>query len=82
LYSKKYVPFFVLKFSLFISFACPKEMNQRKGQPQIFFGSNIFKAAHALQLSRLRLVQTVMLARSIASQPQKCYSFSKKDLGA
>src|SRR4030065_698751 len=25
---------------LFISFACPKETNQRKGQPQIFFGTN------------------------------------------
>jgi hypothetical protein len=23
------------------SFACPKETNQRKGQPQIFFGSTI-----------------------------------------
>jgi hypothetical protein len=26
------------KSSLFISFACPKETNQRKRQPQIFFG--------------------------------------------
>ena len=32
------------------SFACPKEMNQRKGQPQIFFGINILSAAHAIQL--------------------------------
>jgi hypothetical protein len=37
---------------MFISFACPKEMNQRKGQPQIFFGIEILKIAHALQLSR------------------------------
>jgi len=34
----------------FISFACPKEMNQRKRQPQIFFGINILEAAHAIQL--------------------------------
>jgi hypothetical protein len=39
---------------LFISFACPKEMNQRKRQPQIFFGINILSAAHAIQLA-LRL---------------------------
>jgi hypothetical protein len=38
----------------FISFACPKEMNQRKGQPQIFFGIAILSAAHAIQLA-LRL---------------------------
>jgi hypothetical protein len=38
----------------FISFACPKEMNQRKGQPQIFFGIAILLAAHAIQLA-LRL---------------------------
>jgi hypothetical protein len=43
----------------FISFACPKEMNQRKRQPQIFFGINILEAAHAIQLA-LRL----MAARS------------------
>jgi hypothetical protein len=42
------------KEALFISFVRPKEMNQRKGQPQIFFGSNIFSAAHAIQLA-LRL---------------------------
>jgi hypothetical protein len=35
---------------LFISFACPKETNQRKRQPQIFFGLNILSVAHALQL--------------------------------
>jgi hypothetical protein len=38
------------KLILFISFVCPKETNQRKGQPQIIFGINIFSAAYALQL--------------------------------
>jgi hypothetical protein len=41
----------LLSFNLFISFACPKETNQRKGQPQIFFGLNIFEVSHALQLA-------------------------------
>jgi hypothetical protein len=36
---------------MFISFACPKETNQRKRQPQIFFGLNILSVAHALQLA-------------------------------
>ena len=36
------------------SFACPKETNQRKRQPQIFFGLNILSVAHALQLGGLR----------------------------
>jgi Ca2+/Na+ antiporter len=36
---------------LLLSFAYPKESNQRKRQPQIFFGINIFSAAHALQLA-------------------------------
>jgi hypothetical protein len=49
------------KFNMFISFACPKEMNQRKRQPQIFFGLNILSVAHALQLVILRPPQTVML---------------------
>jgi hypothetical protein len=43
------------------SFACPKETNQRKRQPQIFFGLNILSVAHALQLVVLRPPQTVML---------------------
>ena len=38
---------------LLLSFVCPKESNQRKRQPQIFFGINIFSAAHAIQLTRL-----------------------------
>jgi hypothetical protein len=47
---------------LFISFACPKETNQRKGQPQIFFGSSILLAAHAIQLPlRYAQGQTVLL---------------------
>jgi hypothetical protein len=45
----------------FGSFACPKETNQRKRQPQIFFGLNILSVAHALQLVVLRPPQTVML---------------------
>jgi hypothetical protein len=49
---------------LFISFACPKETNQRKRQPQIFFGLNILSVAHALQLVVLRPPQTVMLTLS------------------
>jgi hypothetical protein len=46
------------------SFACPKETNQRKRQPQIFFGLNILSVAHALQLVVLRPPQTVMLTFS------------------
>jgi hypothetical protein len=49
---------------MFISFACPKETNQRKRQPQIFFGLNILSVAHALQLVVLRPSQTVMLTCS------------------
>ena len=51
---KQRLPRLASQKALFISFACPKETNQRKGQPQIFFGSNIFSAAHAIQLA-LRL---------------------------
>jgi hypothetical protein len=36
---------------MFLSFACPKERNKRKRQPQIFFGLNILSDAHALQLA-------------------------------
>jgi hypothetical protein len=38
------------ELTLFGSFACPKETNQRKRQPQIFFGLNILSVARALQL--------------------------------
>jgi hypothetical protein len=44
----------LLQKNLFISFACPKETNQRKGQPQIFFGIAILSAAHAIQLVPLK----------------------------
>jgi hypothetical protein len=72
---------------LFISFACPKEMNQRKGQPQIFFGINILSAAHAIQLVGLltsfgALLKQYCLLMPCASQPTKCHSISKKDLVA
>jgi hypothetical protein len=40
--------------NLFISFACPKEMNQRKRQPQIFFGINIFSKKDLVALLALR----------------------------
>ena len=71
----------------FISFACPKETNQRKGQPQIFFGINILSAAHAIQLVGLLtsfrdLLKQYCLLRPCASQPPKCHSISKKDLVA
>jgi hypothetical protein len=39
----------------------PKESNQRKRQPQIFFGFVIFSSFHALQLARL-----LALAQSLA----------------
>jgi hypothetical protein len=52
------------KIYTFISFACPKETNQRKRQPQIFFGLNILSVARALQLVVLRPPQTVMLTCS------------------
>jgi hypothetical protein len=44
--------FNVITFCPLGSFACPKETNQRKGQPQIFFGLTILEVAHALQLVR------------------------------
>jgi cytochrome c-type biogenesis protein CcmE len=40
---------------LSLSFACPKESNQRKRQPQSIFGIIIFSVAHALQLVRYAL---------------------------
>jgi len=41
----------VARTHFFISFARPKEMKQRKGRPQIFFGFSIFSAVHATQLA-------------------------------
>jgi hypothetical protein len=63
-------------FVLLLSFACPKESNQRKRQPQIFFGITIFSAAHALQLPRFQRGQTVMLTlafRFAASKMLICF---------
>jgi len=40
---------------MFISFACPKEMNQRKRQPQIFFGLNILSVAPKLSAALILL---------------------------
>jgi hypothetical protein len=68
-------------FLLFISFACPKETNQRKGQPQIFFGIFHFFGCPR-NTTRRYAPQTVLLGEPIASQPQKCQSLSKKDLVA
>jgi hypothetical protein len=68
---------------LFISFARPKEMNQRKGRPQIFFGINILSAAHAIQLAPPLLAGSLKqycLLVPYSSQPTKCQSLSKKDL--
>jgi hypothetical protein len=52
--------------TLFISFACPKETNQRKRQPQIFFGFKIFRLpTHYNSLPRiLGVAQTAMLTFS------------------
>jgi hypothetical protein len=65
---------------LFISFACPKETNQRKRQPQIFFGINIFEVAHALQLALpLRgFAQTVMLTFILRLTTSKMLIFLQK----
>ena len=71
---------------LFISFACPKETNQRKRQPQIFFGLNIFKVAHTLQLASPRFTRfrsnSNAYLKTLPSQLLKCQSISKKDLKA
>ena len=45
----------LLQIIILLSFACPKESNQIKGQPQIFFGMSILSAARALQLALRRL---------------------------
>jgi hypothetical protein len=66
---------------MFISFACPKETNQRKRQPQIFFGLNILSVAHALQLVVLRPPQTVMLTFSFHFATSKMLIFFQKRFG-
>ena len=63
---------------MFISFACPKEMNQRKRQPQIFFGLNILSVAHALQLVVLRTPHTVMLTFSLRFATSKMLIYFQK----
>jgi hypothetical protein len=63
---------------MFISFACPKETNQRKRQPQIFFGLNILSVAHALQLVVLRTPHTVMLTFSLRFATSKMLIYSQK----
>jgi len=63
---------------MFISFACPKETNQRKRQPQIFFGFNILSVAHALQLVVLRPPQTVMLILSLRFAISKMLIYFQK----
>ena len=63
---------------MFISFACPKETNQRKRQPQIFFGFNIFLVAHALQLVVLRPPQTVMLTFCLRFATKKILIYFQK----
>jgi hypothetical protein len=59
----------------------PKESNQRKRQPQIFFGIFHFFGCPR-NTTRRYASQTVLLGEPIASQPQKCQSLSKKDLVA
>jgi hypothetical protein len=55
-------------------------MNQRKRQPQIFFGINIFQAAHALQLAlrQWRIAQTVMLTEGQRFAALKMLLFFQK----
>ena len=50
---------------LFISFACPKETNQRKRQPQIFFGFAIFFSCprNTTRPTPWRGAQTVLLVQ-------------------
>ena len=59
----------------------PKESNQRKRQPQIFFGINIFSAAHALQLAPLSGAQTVMLTSAQHFAASKMLIFVQKRSG-
>ena len=70
---------------MFISFACPKETNQRKRQPQIFFGLNILSVAHALQLAlpplRDRSNSDAFLGHSLRNL-KNANLFPKKDLVA
>jgi hypothetical protein len=73
--------FWNCKLILFISFACPKETNQRKRQPQIFFGLNIFSVAHALQLVGLRSPQTVMLTYAYRFATSKMLIYFQKRFG-
>ena len=60
------------------SFACPKETNQRKRQPQIFFGLNILSVAHALQLGGLWPPQAVMLTFSLRFATSKMLIYFQK----
>jgi hypothetical protein len=66
---------------MLLSFACPKESNQSKRQPQIFFWPVIFVPCHALQLARSAHSNSNAW-EILRSRPQKFHAFPKKDLGA
>ena len=61
-----------------------KKWTKEKGSLKSFLGLTFFRLpTHYNSLSaNWRIAQTVMLTRPNASQPSKCYSFSKKDLMA
>jgi hypothetical protein len=61
---------------------CSPKKRTKKGRPQIFFGINIFSAAHALRLVVLRPPQTVMLTLSHRFAASKMLiSFQKRSKG-
>jgi hypothetical protein len=55
---------------MFISFASPKEMNQRKIKAAENFAAPVFHLAHAIQLVVLRPPQTVLLTAGPRSKTQ------------
>jgi hypothetical protein len=57
---------------------CSPKKRTKKGRPQIFFGIDIFSAAHALQLVVLRPPQTVMLTVALRFADSKMPIFFQK----
>jgi hypothetical protein len=64
---------------LFISFACPKEMNQRKGQSQIFFGKDVLTICAAVWVQSL-LVMSIMRVRWQTENGANCCMFGSANM--
>jgi hypothetical protein len=71
-------PCYFLCLELYLFIFCSPKKRTKKGRPQIFFGINIFSAAHALQLVVLRPPQTVMLTKALGFAASKMLIFFQK----